>query len=109
MDNQLFVMLMAGGEGGGDMTMFVFLGLMFVVMYFFMIRPQSKKAKEQRNFLENIEKGQKVVTIGGIHGKVLSVGDNTLMIEVDSNTKLKVEKSSVSIDFTKALNADEKK
>ena len=109
MDNQLFVMLMAGGEGGGDMTMFVFLGLMFVVMYFFMIRPQSKKAKEQRNFLENIEKGQKVVTIGGIHGKVLSVGDNTLMIEVDSSTKLKVEKSSVSIDFTKALNADDKK
>lgn len=69
---------------------------------FFMIRPQSKKAKEQKTFLDGLKKGDKVVTIGGIHGKVLKVADDSFLIEVDASTKLKIEKSAVSYDFTKA-------
>ena len=78
------------------------MGLVMVVMYFFMIRPQSKKAKDQKNFINEIKKGDKVVTIGGIHGRVAKVNDDTLLIEVDGNTKLKIEKSVISMEFTKA-------
>ena len=78
------------------------MGLVMVVMYFFMIRPQTKKAKDQKNFINEIKKGDKVVTIGGIHGRVAKVNDDTLLIEVDGNTKLKIEKSVISMEFTKA-------
>ncbi len=74
-------------------------------MYFFMIRPQTKKAKEQKNFIAEVKKGDKVVTAGGIHGKVAKVNDDTFLIEVDGGTKLKVEKSVISLEFTKAANA----
>lgn len=94
--------LMAGQEGGNPMGMFVMMGAVMIVFYFFMIRPQSKKAKEQKTFLDGLKKGDKVVTIGGIHGKILKVGDDSFLIEVDSSTKLKIEKSAVSYDFTKA-------
>jgi preprotein translocase subunit YajC len=90
-------------EGGGGYSFFIFLGLFFVIIYFFMIRPQTKKAKEQKNFLSEIQKGDRVVTVGGIHGKVLSVDDDTYLLEVDTNTKLRIEKSVVSLDFTKNL------
>jgi len=80
------------------------MGLVMVVMYFFMIRPQTKKAKDQKNFINEIKKGDKVVTIGGIHGRVAKVNDDTLLVEVDGTTKLKIEKSVISIEFTKAAN-----
>lgn len=97
---------MAGDPNGGSpVGMFVMMGLVMVVFYFFMIRPQSKKAKEQKNFLDGLKKGDKIVTIGGIHGKVLKVSDDSFLIEVDSNTKLKIEKSAISHDFTKAATA----
>lgn len=94
-----------GGQGGGS-SFFIFLGLFFVIIYFFMIRPQQKKAKDQRNFLANIQKGDKVVTIGGIHGKIVSVHDDSYLIEVDTNTKLKIEKSVISLEFTRALQSN---
>ena len=94
--------LMAGQEGGNPMGMFVMMGAVMIVFYFFMIRPQSKKAKEQKTFLDGLKKGDKVVTIGGIHGKILKVGEDSFLIEVDASTKLKIEKSAVSYDFTKA-------
>ncbi len=98
--------LMAGGpEGAGfNPAMLIMMGLVMVVFYFFMIRPQSKKAKEQKTFLDNLKKGDKVVTIGGIHGRILKVNDDSFLIEVDANTKLKLEKSAISFDFTKAVN-----
>jgi len=68
-----------------------------------MIRPQSKKAKDQKNFLNEIKVGDKIVTIGGVHGKILKVDDDTYLIEVDSNTKLRIEKSVISLDFTRAM------
>lgn len=100
----LLLMAPSGGEeGGGGFSFIIFLGLFFVIIYFFMIRPQSKKAKEQKNFLSEIQKGDRVVTIGGVHGKILEVTDDTYLIEVDSSTKLRIEKSVISLDFTKAL------
>ena len=83
------------GEGGSTIIMFV---LMFVVFYFFMIRPQSKKAKEDKKFREELKKGDKVVTIGGIHGKVADVKENAVVLEVGNNVKFKVEKSAISRD-----------
>ena len=97
-------MTQPGGQGGsGGFSFILFIGLFFVIIYFFMIRPQSKKAKEQKNFLNEIKKGDRIVTIGGVHGKILEVTDNTYLIEVDGNTKLRIEKSVISLDFTKAL------
>lgn len=85
------------------MPTIIMFGLMFVVFYFFMIRPQQKKAKEARKFRENLQKGARVVTIGGIHGKVLEVNDKTVLVEVDSNVKLRFEKSAIALDSTQQL------
>ena len=99
-----FVLLMMGGEeGGGGFGPLVFIGFFFLIIYFFMIRPQTKKAKDQRNFVENLKKGDRIVTVGGIHGKILDVADDTYLVEVDQTTKLRIEKSVISLDFTKAL------
>ena len=79
------------------------MGLLLVVFYFFMIRPQQKKAKEARKFRESLQKGSKVVTIGGIHGKVVEVNDTTVLLEVDSNVKLRFEKSAIAMDSSMQL------
>ena len=89
-----------GQEGGGSSwQMLIMMGLIFVVFYFFMIRPQQKKQKEAKHFRENLEKGDRVVTIGGVHGKVESVKESTLVISVEDGTKIKVEKSAVASEF----------
>lgn len=86
--------------GGDGMSTFVMLGLMMIVFYFFMIRPQMKKAKDEKKFRSELTKGQKVVTIGGIHGKVSELKENTILIEVDNGVKLKVERSAISLNAT---------
>lgn len=68
------------------------------VFYFFMIRPQAKRAKEAKKFRESLSKGTKVVTIGGIHGKVVEVQDKTVLIDTTTGTKLRIEKSAISPD-----------
>lgn len=80
------------------------MGGLMVVFYFFMIRPQQKKAKDARKFREALQKGTKVVTIGGLHGKVIEVNDSTVLIEVDTNVKLRFEKSAIAMDSTQQLN-----
>ena len=75
----------------------------FIIMYFFMLRPQMKKAKEQQAFIDNIQKGDKVVTVGGIHAKIAKVNDSTFLIEVDNNVRLKIEKSFVSPENTESI------
>ncbi len=101
MNNVISILLMSSsGEDGGGIASFLPLILIVVVFYFFMIRPQSKKAKETRKFRESISKGDKVVTIGGIHGKVAEVKDTTVMMEVEGGLKLKVEKSALSKEYT---------
>lgn len=95
--------------GSGGIQQFMMIGLIIIVFYFFMIRPQMKKAKDEKQFKESIKKGDKVVTIGGVHGKVLEVNDKTFMMEIDNNVKVKIEKSGISAEATKQYMTIEKK
>ena len=98
-----FISIILQTQQGGGMMQLVFLVAIIAVFYFFMIRPQMKKQKLERDFRNTLEKGAKVVTIGGIHGRILEINERTLMLEIDSNVKVKIEKSAVSADATKAL------
>ncbi len=80
------------------------LGLMVVVFYFFLIRPQQKKQKELREFRKNIQTGDKVITIGGVHGKVLEITDTTVLISSEG-TKIRFEKSAISQQVAETLEA----
>lgn len=95
--------LQAGG-GQPFNPMMIILLAMFGVMYFFMIRPQQKKQKEQKSFIEDLAKGDRVVTMGGIHGKIIQVSEDsgTILMEVSEGTKLKVDKSVISMEYTQA-------
>ena len=97
----LQIILQAGAQGSGTSTFIMLLALM-ILMYFFMIRPQMKKAKEEKKFVESIEKGDKVVTLGGIHGKITEVSDTTFLLEVDKNVHIRIERKAVSAEATKA-------
>jgi len=93
----------SGGMGGT--IQLVFLGLMILVFWMFFIRPQAKRAKNQKKFIEDLQKGDKIVTIAGIHGTINKVNeDGTLNIEVSPGSYLKIEKSAISMDWTAALN-----
>lgn len=87
-----------GGQQGGasNFSGLIMLLLVFVVMYFFMIRPQLKKQKEAQKFRNELKKGDKVVTIGGLHGKIVELTDNTVVIEVDKDINLTFEKSAIA-------------
>ncbi|NBP74621.1 MAG: preprotein translocase subunit YajC [Crocinitomicaceae bacterium] len=80
---------------GQGMQSLLMLGLMVLIFYFFMIRPQMKKQKELKNFRENLKAGDKVVTIGGIHGKILEVSDTTVLVQAEG-TKLRFDKSAIA-------------
>lgn len=86
-----------GGEGGG-LTAFLPLLLIIVVFYFFFIRPQLKKQKDARVYREALKKGDKVITIGGIHGRIIEVQEKTFTIEVAPEIKFRIEKSAVAMD-----------
>ena len=91
---------MAGGQGDGKssspISMFLPLILIVVVFYFFMIRPQMKKTKEAKKFREALKKGDKIVTIGGIHGKIVEVQETTFTIETEGQGRLRIEKSAIA-------------
>ncbi|MGY6744833.1 MAG: preprotein translocase subunit YajC [Cecembia sp.] len=95
-----WILLQADG-GAGIMGQVFLFGSIILIMYFFMIRPQQKKQKETKLFLEAIKKGDTVVTIGGIHAKVYAIEGDTLVLELDKGLKIKVEKSAISADYTK--------
>ena len=97
----------SGGDGESGPMFYLMIGLMIVVFYFFMIRPQQKKQKAQKKFRESLAKGDKIVTIGGIHGKVADIKDTTALITVEGGVKLKVELSAISMD--KVAGIEEKK
>ena len=88
------------GQQGSGWSMWIMLGLIFVVMWFFMIRPQRKQQKELQNFRNSLQKGDKVVTIGGIYGTICEVKENSVLIEVDNNVKIRVSKQALVKDFT---------
>ncbi len=94
------ILLQAGGSA--NMMNLLFIVGMVAVFYFFMIRPQQKKQKEQKVFLENLKRGDKIVTIGGMHGTILSIEGNTVLVEADQGVKIKFEKSAISQEQTKA-------
>ena len=91
-------MLEATAGEPSALMQFLPLLLILVVFYFFFIRPQQKKAKDQKKFREELKKGQKIVTIGGIHGKILEVKESTVIIEVGNGIKMTVEKSAIAMD-----------
>ena len=90
-------------QQGGGMMQVVFLVAIIVVFYFFMIRPQMRKQKAEQNFRTTLEKGAKIITIGGIHGRIVEVSEKTFLIEVDNNVRMRIEKSAISAEATKAL------
>lgn len=92
------------GQGGGlaSLTGFIPLVLIFVIFYFLLIRPQQKKAKEHRQMLESIKKGDKVITSGGIYGVVETVGTNTVTLKIAENVKVKFGKGNIATIRTSA-------
>jgi preprotein translocase subunit YajC len=104
---QLNAILLMGGnpQQGGGMVQLVMMGGIILVFWLFMIRPQAKKAKEQKKFIDNLQKGDKIVTIAGIHGTVNKVNDdNTLQLEVNPGSYMKIERSAISLEWSAAIN-----
>ena len=92
------------GKGGSSGTL-IMMGLMILVFWMFMIRPQAKKAKQQKEMLNNLQKGDKIVTIAGIHGTINKINDDaTMMLEISPGSYIKIEKSAVSMEWTASLN-----
>ena len=107
----LHLLLMAppqGGEKGGSAQFFIMIILFGVIFYFFFIRPQMKRAKEQKKFREALKKGDKVITIGGMHGRITEIADTTFIVEVESGARIKIEKSAVAMDANSMLNEENK-
>jgi preprotein translocase subunit YajC len=101
----MFLMADPSGKGGGA-PFFLFIGGMFFIMWMFMIRPQAKKQKEQQAFIDNLQKGDKVITIAGIHGKINRVNeDGTLQLETSPGSYITIEKTAVSKEMSAKLNA----
>ncbi|MBW6459657.1 MAG: preprotein translocase subunit YajC [Bacteroidales bacterium] len=105
--NLSYILLFAptqGQEGSGSNFMsFLPLVLIILVFYLFFIRPQMKKSKDQRRFRENLKKGDKVITIGGIHGKIAEIDETTVVLEVGNQMRLTFEKSAVAMDTSTQL------
>jgi len=101
MNLSTIILMAPSGDEGGIMS-FLPLILIIIVFYFFMIRPQLKKQKDQKKFRESLGKGDKVVTIGGIHGKIADIKESTVVVEVAKDWKITVEKSAISSDFSSA-------
>jgi len=95
-----FLQAAAPAAQGSSWSMWIMLALIFVVMWFFMIRPQRKQQKELQNFRDSLKKGDKVVTIGGIYGTVAEIKEDSVLIEVDNNVKIRVSKQALVKDFT---------
>jgi len=102
--NLLIAMAPQGGSGAGGGSMvstFVMFGAIFLIFYFMIIRPQQKRAKEREKLLSSIEKGDKVITSGGVHGTVAGVEEKTVLLQVTENVKLKVERSAIATILNK--------
>jgi len=84
-----------GGEGGFDWTLIIFLVMIFGVFYFLIIRPQRKRQKEHNNLIQELRKGDNVITAGGIHGVIESVSDEVVLMKIESGSVIRVEKNSV--------------
>lgn len=98
-------LLLQAQPGMGGSSGLIFMGLIMVVFWLFFIRPQAKKAKQQKTFIEELKAGDKVVTISGIHGKINRVNDDgTIQLEINPGSYIKMEKSSISMEWTNQMN-----
>lgn len=96
MISQILMLGAGGGEGGGSQIQSIgMMVLLVIVFYFFMIRPQMKKAKEQKKFREGLKEGDNVITIGGIHGKIVRLEDTTVVLEMHDKSKIKFERTAL--------------
>jgi preprotein translocase subunit YajC len=95
------ILLQATDGQGGLIGNLILIGGIALIFYFFMIRPQQKRQKDQKSFIEAVKKGDMVVTVGGVHGKVIGVEEDTFILEVDRGAKIKFEKSSISLESSK--------
>ncbi len=108
--NTLFIFLQAATQpGGSSLSMWIMILLIFVVMYFFMIRPQNKQRKELQKFLDALRKGDRVVTIGGINGVVREVKESVVVVEVDKNVCITFNKSAIQGPQAGAVKKDDSK
>lgn len=106
--NQLTILMAPPANGGNPIMQFLPLIAIVVVFYFFMIRPQMKKAKDQKKYIEALKKGDKILTIGGIYGRIVEVRDDaTIIMEVEDGGKMKISKNAVSNDATATLNTNQ--
>jgi preprotein translocase subunit YajC len=97
---ELLTIILQKGLDPGVMNM-IFIVLLIAIFYLFMIRPQMRKAKLEQQFKNSVQKGDRIVTIGGIHGKIVDVQEKTFLIEVDTNSRMKIEKTAVSAEASK--------
>jgi preprotein translocase subunit YajC len=99
--NLLNIFLMAGNSQGGTSSgwsSMIMLLLIIVIFYFFMIRPQSARAKKEKQFRESLQKGQKVITISGMHGKIVEVKETSLILEIANGVNIEVEKTAIALE-----------
>jgi len=104
----LTILLQAGAEGfanGQIIQMLMWLAIP-LILYFFILRPGTQKAKKEQSFLDTIKNGDKVITKSGIHGKVVKVSDKTILLQVADNVKMKIERSAISADLSSSSEAD---
>ena len=103
--NNLVILMGAPQSGQSPLMQFLPLVAIIIVFYFFMIRPQMKKAKEQKKYIEALKKGDKILTIGGIYGKIADIKeDGTIIMEVEDGSKMKISKNAISQDASSTLN-----
>ena len=98
-----FILLQAPAGESGWMGNLILIGGIVIIFYFFMVRPQQKKAKDQKTYIESLKKGDQVITIGGIHGRISSIEGELVVLDVDRGTKLTFEKSAISLEASKKL------
>ncbi len=92
----IIAMAPQGGDGGGSLiSTLIMFGAIFAIFYFMIIRPQQKRAKEREKLLSNIEKGDKIVTSGGVHATIVGIEEKTVLIEIAPNVKIKIERSAI--------------
>ena len=100
----IFMMIFLQAKPGGAMgsSFMVMMGLVMLVFYLFMVLPQSRRNKKQKNYRDNIKKGDRVITNGGIHGKIAEVKGDSFLLELETSTKIKIEKSSINMELSLA-------
>ncbi|NNF02169.1 MAG: preprotein translocase subunit YajC [Bacteroidia bacterium] len=103
---QELLLILQDGSGPGNNFFIIYLVAIVFIFYFFFMRPQAKKSKEQQKFKDQLQKGDRVVTNGGIHGKIVKIDEHSLLIEIDTNTKIRIEKNAISAELSKQFDKE---